>query len=348
MRYVDSSRVAAEWVCPKSRYWGYEYAEKGLTPVESNPDLSFGLAIAEQVQRLRTNQPLVNPPGTQEGVLEMGLLLAYAARIWPTWLAEFDVVATELEGQYALSSDVRYMARPDAVLRRKHDHTIWVLSDKTTSLDSQRFTQLWDKHAQNHAECVCVEEQLGVEVAGFYTQGWQKGYKKAGTIYSPLAYAWHSQVAKEGYTEGSRKSDWRSTYMYGWTRRLVKDYPGGIAAWVAQLPLATVLDQFPVAGPIPLRRDLVDTYFEQILAREMAVAAAHWHHHGQPMFDTTHLYPQHFANCDEYGKYRRPCEFKSCCWAPTVGRDPVGSGLYQMRVPHHAVESEAFRGKVSV
>ncbi len=32
------------------------------------------------------------------------------------------------------------------------------------------------------------------------------------------------------------------------------------------------------------------------------------------------------------------CEYKELCWNPTVGQDPVGSGLYQIREPHHEAE----------
>ena len=30
-----------------------------------------------------------------------------------------------------------------------------------------------------------------------------------------------------------------------------------------------------------------------------------------------------------------PCEYKDLCWKPEVASDPVGSGLYQIRMPHH-------------
>jgi hypothetical protein len=33
-----------------------------------------------------------------------------------------------------------------------------------------------------------------------------------------------------------------------------------------------------------------------------------------------------------------PCEYKALCWKPEVTQDPVGSGLYQIRTPHHEAE----------
>ena len=326
MRYVDSSRVAADWICPKSRYWGYEHEGIGITGIETNPDLAFGLRVAECVDGLRagnghaTGHPS-SPATSDDETLLCGLLTAYQQHIWPSWLEGFELIGTEVECAHPLSPSVTYMARPDAVLRRKDDQTVWVLSDKTTSLDPQRFTHLWGKAVQNHAECVCVERQLGVTVSGYYTQGWCKGYKKSNTIYSPLAYAW----CKEG-VGGLTKDQWSETYKYGWSRRRIDAYPGGVEAWVKRLPKAMMLDQFPVAGPIMLRRDLVAQYFDEIVERERAIL-------NQGRF------PHHFANCDEYGKYRRPCEFRDCCWAPTIGRDPIGSGLYKKRVPHHELEA---------
>lgn len=322
MRYIDSSRIAADWICPKSRWWGYEFEGRGLSAVEPNPDLQFGLAVAEQVDRLRrTGESSASPPILDDHVLMHGLLEAYRQHIWPAWQLAYELVGTEIECTRPLAPDLTYMARPDAVLRRRLDGTVWVLSDKTTSLDPQRFTQLWDKAVQNHAECICVEETLGLQVAGFYTQGWVKGYKKNNTIYSPLCFAW----CKENIS-GLTRDQWSPIYKSGWTRRRVDAYMGGLGAWVQSLPKELVLEQFPVAGPIMLRRDLVRDYFAQIVEGE--TGARH--------------YPKHFTNCDEYGKYRRPCEFKACCWVPTVGRDPLGSGLYRRRDPHHAVERTVY------
>lgn len=331
MRYVDSSRVAADWVCPKARYWGYHHGGIGLATVEPNSDLQFGLAIAEGVEILRSAPKDwgVKLEDSDAAVLAAGLLVAYKLNIWPKWVDEYELVATELECLIKLSSDVTYMARPDAVLKRRSDGTVWVLSDKTTSLNPENFLRIWDKAAQNHAECIAVEHTLGLTVSGFLTQGWYKGYKKLNTIYSPLCYGW----AREG-TVGLTATQWSAEYKAGWTRRRISEFPGGVEAWVKKLPKEVINNQFPLAGPFMVRRDLVKEYLAQVLHREQTITLAEG---GLEVV----VYPKHFSNCDDFSKYHRACEFKECCWSGTVGRDPIGSGLYKRREPHHKIELEA-------
>jgi hypothetical protein len=325
MRYVDSSRVALDDTCPKARYWGYEYQGRGLEGVEPNPDLAFGLGVANGIEQLRTTG--VPPSGITDdaGILQQGLLQAYATRIWPAWLKEFELIGTEVEVGIQLAPDLYYMARPDAIIRRRADGAVFVLSDKTTSLNPESFVRIWDKAAQNHMECAAVEQTLGLTVQGFYTQGWYKGYKKDKTIYSPLCYAW----CKQGQL-GMVADKWSEKYVYGSPRRRIDEFVGGVAGWIKQLSQETITGQFPVAGPISVRRDLVETFSRQVIERECEI-----------VIGATASFPQRFQHCDEFSKFRRPCAFKECCWAPTVGRDPLGSGLFRLRMPHHAPELAA-------
>ena len=80
-------------------------------------------------------------------------------------------------------------------------------------------------------------------------------------------------------------------------------------------------------------------HFEFLKRREQAIG-----HHASG-YAPLSLFPQHFMHCDEFSKYRRPCAFRECCWAPTVGRDPIGSGLFTKRIPHHAAELANHQGE---
>lgn len=330
MRYTDRSRTEADWVCPRSRYWQYEHDGLGIVGVEPNPDLTFGAAIALAAQMIRMEQrPAEVMLPAPYHALYAGLAEAYRSLIWPSTLQQFDVIATELECTLELAPDVLYSARPDAILRRKSDSTLWYFEDKTTSQNPEQFCKQWDKMVQLHASAVVAEGVLKEPIAGAYVQGWYKGYQKAGTFYSPLAYAWCKRAQP-----GLGKDVWSPTYRVGWERRAITDQ--GVAAWVSDLPKTLVQDQFPITPPIMIRRDLVKAYFEQVVEREQAIAEIPIDSNNMTM-----LFPQHFSNCDEYSKFRRACAYKDCCWAPTVRRDPVGSGLYVKREPHHAAEQIA-------
>jgi hypothetical protein len=47
-------------------------------------------------------------------------------------------------------------------------------------------------------------------------------------------------------------------------------------------------------------------------------------------------FPMHTRACD----YPTKCQYQDVCWNPTVGRDPLASGLFVPRQPHHELERE--------
>jgi len=240
------------------------------------------------------------------------------------WHWDAELIAAELECTLQLAPDVTYMARPDAVIKRD-DGTYWYVQDKTTSQRPDEFCKGWTTHAELHATALAVEQTCGIEISGAYVQGLYKGYPKNGTLYSPLAYVW-AKLAQPGV--GKNQYSWE--YRSGWERVPITTLDVG--AWIQSLPEAIIQQQFPVAGPISINRDLAKTYLAQVRVREQDIKL--WS--TSPQFKEK--FPQHFMHCDEYSKYRRPCAWRDCCWSPVVGRDPIGSGMYQERIPHHTPE----------
>ena len=50
------------------------------------------------------------------------------------------------------------------------------------------------------------------------------------------------------------------------------------------------------------------------------------------------FFPHHRKHCEFH--FGDKCEYHSLCFDPVVGDDPMGSGLYQVRMPHHEYERE--------
>jgi hypothetical protein len=50
------------------------------------------------------------------------------------------------------------------------------------------------------------------------------------------------------------------------------------------------------------------------------------------------VFPQYKKSC--WFMYGEACPYIPLCWKPEVAVDPIGSGLYQIRVPHHLAERE--------
>ena len=332
MRYTDYSRTATDWVCPRARYWGYEQAGIGVSPVEPEQALSFGIAIAAAAQAIREGKTVPAYTGSPPwSALYAGLTDAYRTRIWPEWSRDYELVAAEIEVQKPLAAGIVYQVRPDAVVRRRSDRTHWIMQDKTTSQSPQNFAGQWAKHAELHATALVTGESLGIDVAGTFVQGWYKGYQKQGTLYSPLAYCW-LKPAQPGVGKPQPSFEYRA----GWPRVPITDLD--VPTWVKSLPDALIRNQFPITQPIPLRRDFAQTYLEQVCQREQQIAA--WRAAASDEATVRQQFPQHFTNCHEFSVYRRPCAWHDCCWAPMVTRDPMASGLFVQRTPHHAPERE--------
>jgi hypothetical protein len=52
-----------------------------------------------------------------------------------------------------------------------------------------------------------------------------------------------------------------------------------------------------------------------------------------------HLLDEHFPMNDKHcRRYGRPCQFEPLCYDEGVAADPLGSGLYKARTPHHETE----------
>ena len=335
MRFTDHSRTETDQTCPRARYWGYDYNGHGLNPIEKDINLTFGDAMAQAAEAIRHDQPVKAYGGPLPwAALYAGLTEAYRTRIWPQWCKNYRLIATEVECTLPLSPDVTYMARPDAVVQRVSDDTYWYIQDKTSSLSPDNFGSGWDKLPELHATAKAVKHTPGYDISGAIVQGWYKGYLKNNTLYSPLAYCW-VKLGQPGVSKPQLSLEYRA----GWSREPITKFDA--PAWVKSLPEPIIQQQFPVSAPIMIRPDLADTYLAQVLRREEQIRDWADEEFGPIEHTRNEMFPQHFHHCDEWSKYRRPCAFRDCCWAPTVGRDPIGSGLFIRRVSHHAPERDA-------
>lgn len=343
MRYTDRSRIELDYACPRARYWQYEWHGIGLAPLAPNKDLAFGLAIAEQLARLKQGQAwtvaAVDPGDPQR--LATALLTGYQTIVWPRWQEHFTLVAVEREAPRELAPDLIYNSRPDTVMQRKSDGTFWYgPEDKTTSYIDSLLT--YAGNVQVHATGLCVEgwpELKGERVAGGLVQGLYKGFEKADTsgrkqFYHPLVNAYF----KEG-RHGITPDQWSLTWLRGWERTGVEGYPGGVQGWITDKMTPEELAKvFPTSEPVTIRRTLVEEYFRQVVNRERQIAL--WHREGRDETDDglRVTFPQAFSQCDNFRGYRKPCPNKDLCFNPTTRRFPLT--LYKKREPHHPNEAE--------
>ena len=183
-----------------------------------------------------------------------------------------------------------------------------------------------------------------------------RGYRKLdqGVTEDIWTYAW-SDTWTCSEPHPMRKSKWYPTGMCegnGKRHKLPDAYepfnaweqPGGVKAWIDMLAAGQVQ---PEAGdclsaqlvlPVPYFRDdqQIADWLEQTKEQETKVTLAMQEAQTPP--DRGWLnrnFPQHSRACD----YPSKCPFQDLCWG--AAKDPIGSGIYVQRRPHHEPEARA-------
>lgn len=269
--------------------------------------------------------------------LAEGLLVGYETIVWPRLMRTFRRVSIEEEAPLPLNSWLTYNSRPDTLIERISDNTLWYLEDKTTSwMDSLLH---YPKNVQLHATAFCVEQKLkdGRRIDGALVQGMYKGFAKQGQFYHPLVYAY----CKEG-RHGIVPDLWTHKWTRGYERTAVKNYPGGVREWIKKLPEEELQKVFGNSPPVTLNRELAAAYLVQTEMREEEIKNFHADERENGIVnDLDRVFPQHFNQCDEFGKSKQECRNKDLCFNPTTKKFPLE--VYKWREPHHENEKIDFK-----
>lgn len=329
LRYTDRSRTETTWVCRRARYWGYEWQGIGLAPQQKPGALEFGGAVAEQLQQIKLGKAWVVPPqlSGDSALLAEGLLYGYETRIWPKWLKHYELVGTEVEQPLALTDWLIYNSRPDTLTRRRSDGILcYGPEDKTTGWVDSLLT--YRNNIQLHATAIATEKVRGEPVGLCLIQGLYKGFVKEGKLYHPLIYAY----MKEGRA-GIVPDQWSAKYQRGngWERVATTNSEGGVRGWVDAADEATIASVYPNSEPVTPNGTLVEAYFKQLILSEAAISQ--WHQQGCPEGELDRVFPQNFNACDDFGGFKRQCEWHGMCYNPTTRKFPLS--LYKKREPHH-------------
>ncbi len=279
------------------------------------------------------------------------------------------------EGQGSLTCNgIVIQSRPDAIVLRRQTGRKANLDFKTTAYEP--YVEDWIDSVQMAFGGLGAERSLGEEIGDydlhFLLKGARKREKDEDTGQetgpkrqrTPLIYGWCRPGAPPMIEE-----DWQASYYYwslepskwqakkqpgprGYRRRLTDEYKQRpvwerkvdrpIEQWVMDdLPVETVQDSFRVLGPFQrptsLMKDAEGGVLQQVVAYEREVLGKLWRIQEEGA-DPRVLFPQSW-NCHPYGK-DHPCPMKPICFNPTIGADPIGSGMYVPRRPHHQLELE--------
>ena len=130
---------------------------------------------------------------------------------------------------------------------------------------------------------------------------------------------------------------------------------GGIAGWIEMLASGKVQpeagdaleQQLVLLPPVMRHQSDIERWARQVSAQEARVAEHAWRANelleAGRLDELEDLLDEHFvmhtAACD----YPVPCAFQELCWNPEAARDPLATGLYAWREPHHEAERERYQ-----
>lgn len=135
IRLIDRTRTVQDWKCARSRWWGYEYLDKGIVKSGTSLELFIGIVTHDALAAIATftkdGQPVpideiasaanlevfnnimsapIVEPDTQEfakeqGTLIEGMIRGFYKHVWPKLMAQFPkIVAVEAEMEYDLAT----------------------------------------------------------------------------------------------------------------------------------------------------------------------------------------------------------------------------------------------------
>lgn len=307
-----------------------------------------------------------------------GLVVGWCLVRLPALMEQYRVVQVETEESLSMFCDstgivtdntveLRFLSRPDAILERRTDGALVILSLKTTSQVNQMWLENFKTDQQTISEVLPVEARLGREVAGVQVEGLVKGQmrtewpKGSGHFChgSPLVWGYLCEA-------GGLSLEWKAQYEWtdeagnkrrlgkGFNRQRISErYPGGIPEWVGYLyqnEPELLRSQFPSPPLISRSAHELEEWQEQVKYREVEVHNALVQlglHVDSSMSIPTHnksieqilaqVFPKHTTGCAYDPQFHSKCPCYGLCWG-SEGNDPLGCGSYKYREPNHPTE----------
>lgn len=361
---VDRSRIQAYLECKRFRFLRYHYPDpetgqgRGIVPTTKAKALVSGSFIHKVIELHLTGTDLdeaiayakgafLVEVGKEEGeCAEQLCLLEGLVRAWVKWrlpriLEEYEVVSVEEELEWELDCQIVDMVKCDVLLRRKSDGLLFILEFKTAKQASGWWRQQWAHNTQVLANTLAIQEVKGEPVGGLLIEGLVKGRWEKDTARSS---PWFGKEIQHSLLCYIYKEEVDGEWVYSTTYHAKKLK---VAVWEEMTPKAWVelltpeeLDSLfcPLEPMKPKLLDLLrwkrqTVWQERGVARDVAEVGRGGEVDEERLDE---LFPKNDSHCFRY--FGHPCDYEPLCFTREVELDPVGSGKYGWRKPHHITE----------
>lgn len=334
---TDRTTIETDWECGAKLWWYKHEGGIGMVPKEEAPYFLQGRLIHEDLAKLASKVSLETVlaemgeapqfrPELEIYTRRQGWMIAWDHWVEPRWEDEFETVSVEQELVLEYK-DLWVGVIPDRVLRfRKGPYKGQLVyrEYKTAKSMGPGWVNYWPTAVQLHLGIAAVEKELGEKVAYGQVVGLSKGYEKGGQLYHPYVRAYLD-----------KSDNFVSQYKTGYPAVDVWDYPGGVQAWVEHLGEDVGLAQFAYSAPVFKNDRLLGDLLEQRYQREKEIALVKEACQTDTLLRAK-FFPHRFSKCKPV--VGSPCAYLSACHNGEINADPLGSGWYVKRTPHHELE----------
>jgi hypothetical protein len=138
-----------------------------------------------------------------------------------------------------------------------------------------------------------------------------------------------------GYRHTSGKWSHEYERSTGWEPAPVWEYPGGVVGWVQFCGEDVALSQFPHSYPVFRNDKMIEEWVARRVYRQKVIAVVA--DECQTDLAKRNIYfEKRTRSCRP--AFGDACPFMNACWNAAVEANPLASGLYKVREPHHDIE----------
>jgi hypothetical protein len=284
--------------------------------------------------------------GAEAGHLAYSLALGWWY-IFESWLAKYEIVAVEREFEMDLDGGrIKLMVKPDLVIRSRDTKALTIVDFKTMgSFDEITTPAQYRESVQIALMTKAVETVLGEPINTFYIAGMVKGtkrhFEKDGNkseerrFHSHLCYASEPKAPFNNWTTKG--------YWYNKTPVWTKLSPSEWIQHLRENEPAILTGLFPLMGPFQRQTHMIEQAMRFVVGSENRWIEKLWGIYdndgeGGDWLDS--LFNRSYGHCTSF--YGDVCPFMTLCYKLPGHEDPVGSGLYLVRTPHHKPELDRF------
>lgn len=331
----DRSGEEVDERCGMEYWWNRLEGGKGITPTIQETYFVSGSQLHEDMEMFAkgmTTEEVVAAIGPYIGEPDqiaqelhqrrLGWAAAWGTYQEPLLRKDFDEVSCEAET--ILDRDPLWVAvTPDRIQRRKGGGGLVYREWKSTATTRKEWQDHWTYAIQLHLGMAATAEELKEPFEYGQVTGFNKGQDRGGRLSHPYVWAYHQNGV------------WSHTYRPGWEHRPVWEFEGGVLDWVRRCGAEVASQQFIHSAPVMLDMRRVEEWVRVRTYRHMEIENVKGACQSDVGLRQLHFKPSSIFCRPAYGP---PCAYLQACYNYSTRTDPVGSGAYKVREPHHDLE----------